>query len=176
MRLLREMVHNNVDKIEGNIYRRKAARGIVLDGENILLLYTRRYNDYSIPGGGIDPHEDYITGLKRELNEETGATNIKVIDEYGIFEEYRRSHYKGYDIIHMTSYFYLCDIDKKLGKANLEDYEVSNGMSAVWMNIYDAIEHNKRLIETKDKKMGLSVERETFVLELIAKELVEKTA
>ena len=95
------------------MYAIRSYYGIVLDGENILLLYTRRYNDYSIPGGGVDPHEDYITGLKRELNEETGATNIKVIDEYGIFEEYRRSHYKGYDIIHMTSYFYLCDIDKK---------------------------------------------------------------
>ena len=176
MRILKEMIHSNVEKIEGNIYRRRAARGIILDGDKILLLYTERYNDYSIPGGGVDHHEDYITGLKRELQEETGAQNIKVLDEYGVFEEYRKSHYKGYDVIHMTSNFYVCGIDRELGEASLEEYEKSNGMSAVWINIYDAINHNKQVIENKDKKMGLSIERETYVLEHIAKELVEKTA
>jgi 8-oxo-dGTP pyrophosphatase MutT (NUDIX family) len=148
------MIHNNVESIEGNIFRRVAARGIILDGENILLMFTKRYNDYSFPGGGVDPHEDLITGLKRELNEETGAKNIKVFDRYGIFDEYRKSHYRGYDLIHMVSHFYTCEIDGELGEASLEDYEISNGMSAVWVNIYDAIDHNKQVIKNKDKKWG----------------------
>jgi ADP-ribose pyrophosphatase YjhB (NUDIX family) len=48
---------------------RKATRAIVLDGENILLLYTERYHDYSLPGGGVYDGESLINGLKRELKE-----------------------------------------------------------------------------------------------------------
>lgn len=172
MRLLKKLILNNVEKIEGNIFERRAARAIVLKGEDILLLYTKRYNDYSFPGGGVELTEDLITGLKRELSEETGARNIKIISEYGMFDEYRRSHYDGYDLIHMTSYFYVCEIDDELGQSNLEDYEVSNGMSAIWININDAIKHNRQVISNKEDSMGLSIERETFVLELVASELI----
>lgn len=172
MRLLKKMIHNNVEKTEGNIFERRAARAIVLKGEDILLLYTERYNDYSFPGGGVELTEDLITGLKRELSEETGARNIKIISEYGMFDEYRSSYYNGYDLIHMTSYFYVCEIDDELGQSYLEDYEVSNGMSAIWININDAIKHNRQVISNKEDSMGLSIERETFVLELVAKELI----
>jgi len=166
------MIHEDVKNIEGRIYERIAARGIILRGCEILLLYTKRYNDYSFPGGGVDPEEDLITGLKRELLEETGAQNIQVIKEYGLFDEYRPSHYDDSDLIHMTSYFYICKIDNELGKSNLESYEIANGMSAVWIDINEAIGHNKEVIANKEDSMGLSIERETFVLEMIAKELI----
>jgi len=166
------MIHKDIENIEGTIYERIAARGIILRGCEILLLYTKRYNDYSFPGGGVDPDEDLITGLKRELEEETGAQNIEIIKEYGLFDEYRPSHYDDSDIIHMTSYFYICKIGDELGKSNLESYEISNGMSAVWIDIHEAIRHNKEVIANKETSMGLSIERETFVLELIAKELI----
>jgi len=166
------MIHKDIENIEGIIYERRAARGIILKDSEILLLYTKRYNDYSFPGGGVDPDEDLITGLKRELEEETGAQNIEVVKEYGLFDEYRPSHYTDSDIIHMTSYFYICEIDEKLGKSNLESYEIANGMSSVWINIHEAIGHNKEVIANKEDSMGLSIERESFVLELIAQELI----
>ncbi|WBW97121.1 NUDIX domain-containing protein [Oceanirhabdus sp. W0125-5] len=167
------MIHNDIKKIEGKIYERIAARAIILKGSKILLLYTKRYNDYSFPGGGVDPEEDLITGLKRELSEETGATNVEVLEEYGLIDEYRPSYYDDSDLIHMTSYFYVCKIDEKLGESNLEDYEIANGMSTIWIDINEAIRHNKEVIANKEESMGLSIERETFVLEMIAKELLK---
>ena len=105
---------------------RHAARGIVLKGEDILLLYTQRYHDYSLPGAGIDDGEDEVEGLIRELREETA----------------------------------------------FEAHEVSNGMIPRWMNIYEAIAHNEEVIANSDKK-GLSIERETFMLKVIADRLIE---
>ncbi|WP_191600032.1 NUDIX hydrolase [Marinomonas algicola] len=76
MRQLKTAFHPDVSPVDVSplskqvIIMRHAARGIVLKGEDILLLYTRRYHDYSLPGGGIDGQEDYITGLIRELKEE----------------------------------------------------------------------------------------------------------
>ncbi|WP_261793683.1 hypothetical protein [Psychroserpens burtonensis] len=43
-------------------------------------------------------------------------------------------------------------------------------MKAVWVNIHDAIEHNKKTMAMSTKK-GMSIERETFLLHLIAKNL-----
>ena len=40
---------------------RHAARAIVVKGVDILLLFTQRYHDYSLPGDGIDAGEDNLS-------------------------------------------------------------------------------------------------------------------
>lgn len=171
MKLLRTTIHADITDLSGSLFTRKAARGIVLDGENILLLYTQRYHDFTLPGGGIDEGEEHIDGLIRELQEETGAHNITNIREFGLYEEYRPWHKGDFDIVHMKSYCYVCDIDHELKPTNLEAYEIQNGMTPVWKNIHQAIEHNEETI-AKSPKKGLSIERETFLLKRIVEELL----
>lgn len=171
MRLIKKMIHQDVKCLEGEIFHRRASRGIILDGSKILLLYTKHYNDYSFPGGGVDPHENLIEGLHRELAEEVGARNIKVLGDFGYIDEYRPHYKPEYDIVHMLSYFYVCKAYIDLNKVKMEDYEVNNGMEPVWIDIHEAIAHNKKVIATKDPAMGFSIERETLVLELVAKEI-----
>lgn len=173
MRLIDKYIHEDSSKFSNPvIFERTAARGIILDKEDILLIYTKRYNDYSFPGGGIDAGEDIKDGLVRELKEETGAQNIKIIDHFGNYEELRPTHYDGYDLVHMFSHFFVCNADKTLGQANPEDYEIKNGSVPVWVNIHDAIKHNNAVLSAKEDSMGLSIVRETKVLELIANELL----
>jgi len=150
---------------------RRTARGIVLRGDDILLLYTEYYHDYSLPGGGIDDGEDDIAGLIRELQEETGASGIRNVKAFGCYDEYRPWYKSDADIIHIISNCYWCDIDEELGETALESYEVGNGMKAVWMNIFEAIAHNETVIAGSDKK-GLSIERETFLMKAIAETVV----
>ncbi len=174
MRLIHTHTNAAVAKLsEPVVYERAAARAIVMDGEDILLIYTRRYNDYSFPGGGVNAEEDLIQGLIRELEEETGAQNIDVKDAFGAYEEYRPSHYDGYDMVHMLSYFYVCSADRALGQAHPESYEIKNGSEPVWVNIYEAIRHNQKVIDSQDASMGLSIERETRILKMIATELLD---
>ncbi|WP_458460848.1 NUDIX domain-containing protein [Paenibacillus sp.] len=175
MKLIQNMIHQDVKSLEGTVYERKAARGIIMRGSEILLLFTKRYNDYSFPGGGVELDEDLLAGLHRELAEETGATQVQVIRELGYIDEYRPHYKPEYDLIHMLSYYYVCTIGESLGESQLEDYEISNGMTAVWIDIHEAIRHNRQVIANQESSMGFSVERETIVLELIAKELVSPT-
>ncbi|EKO3563353.1 NUDIX domain-containing protein [Vibrio fluvialis] len=153
------------------ILQRKAARAIVLDGEDILMLYTERYHDYTLPGGGVDEGEDILQGMVRELQEETGAQNIHNIKPFGLYEEFRPWYRDDADVMHMVSYCFTCKIDRELGDTNYEDYEIKNGMKPVWINIRDAITHNELTMAESEKK-GMSIERETFLLRLIAKELL----
>jgi len=171
MRLLKSTRHPETNLPEQTCFERLATRAIVLKEDKILLLYTARYDDYTLPGGGVDKGEDLIEGFKRELLEETGAHNIRNINAFGLYEEFRPWHKADFDIMNMKSYCYTCEIDEQLGETNLEDYEIKNGMKVVWLPIVDAIKHNERIIAESDKK-GMSVERELFLLKLIQKELM----
>ncbi|SFB87905.1 NUDIX hydrolase [Pseudoalteromonas denitrificans] len=173
MHLLKSTTHCDIKTLSGKIFQRKAARGIILKGENILMVYTARYHDYTLPGGGIDDGEDIKMGLIRELNEETGAKNIKKIKDFGLYEEFRPWYKSDYDIVHMLSYCFTCTIDDELGETQLEDYEIKNGMKPVWISIFDAIAHNENTMAHSDKK-GMSIERETFLLKKIAEQVLVK--
>ncbi|WP_324027651.1 NUDIX hydrolase [Maribacter sp. BPC-D8] len=168
MQNLKTHYHPDVVSLDNkSIFTRLATRSIAVQGDSILLLYTERYEDYSLPGGGLDDGEDKITGMIRELSEETGALEIRNIKPYGIYEEYRPWHKPGFDIQHMISYCYTCEINTTLGAPKMEHYEIKNGMTAKWVNIYEAIAHNKKTMLESAKK-GMSIERETFLLELLA--------
>ncbi len=169
MQILKTHYHPDIKTLDNQtIFTRLATRSIALQGDHILLMYTERYEDYSLPGGGLEVGEDKIEGMIRELSEETGAKGIKNIKPFGVYEEYRPWYKSDYDIQHMISYCYTCEVNKELGHSKLESYEIKNGMKAVWINIQEAINHNKKTMATSDKK-GMSIERETFLLGLIAK-------
>lgn len=171
MRLLKSAVHPEITDLSLKMFTRKAARGIVLRDENILLLYTERYHDYTLPGGGIDEGEDKLCGLIRELKEETGAQNIQDIEAFGLYEEFRPWHKDNFDICHMESFCYVCSIDEEQVDPEFEAHELQNGMLPVWINIHEAIKHNEETMANSPKK-GLSIERETFLLKQIVKELL----
>jgi len=175
MRLLKSTIHCDIINMSAKTFTRKATRAIVLNGDDILLLYTKRYHDYSLPGGGIDDGESNIDGLIRELKEETGAHNVQNIKEFGLYEEFRPWHKSDFDIMHMQSYCYVCTIDDELLDPELELHEIDNGMHPIWMNIHQAISHNEETIKNSEKK-GLSIERETFLLKLIVDELLATNA
>ena len=81
MRLLKTAIHPDADPNSSFIFSRQATRAIVLNGENILMLYTQRYHDYTLPGGGIDEGEDIIKGLTIHMN--SYCFTCSVHDELG---------------------------------------------------------------------------------------------
>ncbi len=173
MRLLRSAPKPEELTDDSRLFVRRAARGIILQGDKILLLYTARYDDYSLPGGGVDEREDSVQGLIRELREETGAAEVTNIRAYGQYDEYRPWHKSDFDWVLMRSLCYCCELIGELGEPQLEAHELQNGMHPVWMNIHEAIRHNEAIIGGSDKK-GLSIDRETFLLRLIVTELLSE--
>ncbi|PKM22585.1 MAG: DNA mismatch repair protein MutT [Gammaproteobacteria bacterium HGW-Gammaproteobacteria-14] len=164
MRLLHTLTHPEVNLASSRVLRRTAARGIVLDGDEILLLYTQRYDDFSFPGGGIDDGENLETGLQRELEEETGARDIQVLSHYGFLDEYRPHWKPEYDLMYMRSHFFHCQVHRQLGETRLEPYEQANGMVPQWVSLNDAIHHNEMVMARKASSMGQSIHRETLML------------
>lgn len=167
MKLLRDVIHPSLGIVNGTQFTRETTRAIVIKNEKILLLYTPRYDDYSLPGGGIDNGESIEQGLKRELFEETGAQDIQITGQLGMYQEYRPWYKDDYDIIHIKSYCYFCSVSDQFAKPCMELYEQQNGMQPKWMDINTAIAHNETTMAMSDKQ-GMSIQRETFLLKLIA--------
>ena len=66
------------------VYCRPSARGIILQGDKIALVYSGREHYYKFPGGGIQGGEDKKAALVREVREETGLVVIPdSIREFG---------------------------------------------------------------------------------------------
>ena len=70
--------------IEQKLPLRTGVGIIVLNKQNKIFVGKRKDNPgdkWQMPQGGVDKGEDYITAMKRELKEETGIENIKIIKE-----------------------------------------------------------------------------------------------
>tara|TARA_X000000368_G_scaffold369227_1_gene317657 strand:+ start:1100 stop:1573 length:474 start_codon:yes stop_codon:yes gene_type:complete len=64
---------------------------VVLNSENKVFVGKRRDNPidkWQMPQGGVDPGESLIEAMRRELLEETGITNIKILKELNYWLEY----------------------------------------------------------------------------------------
>lgn len=149
------------------LFTRFAVRAIVRRGDDILLLYTKRYNDFSLPGGGVHEGEDIYEALHRELKEETGARDIIINSEFGMIDEYRPYNRDGYELMYMRSYIFECEIASTMDAPQMEKHELDNGMTALWIHIHDAIQHNCKVISLDEKTKGMSIERETLILKMI---------
>lgn len=172
MTLLHTIIHPGVS-VSTRMVERHAVRAVIVRDGRLLLLHTQRYDDYSFPGGGLDPGEDAIEGLRRELLEETGARAVTVQRYLSYLDEHRPSRNADYDVLFVRSHFYVCNVEGELEIAVHEDYEVANGMVPVWVTLEEALTHNHRVLQQRPISMGISIERETWMLQHVLRVMPE---
>ena len=69
---------------------------IVLNKKNQVFVGKRKDNPvdkWQMPQGGVNDGEDLTSAMKRELNEETGIQNIKILNEIDGWFEYELPNY-----------------------------------------------------------------------------------
>lgn len=91
-------------------FYRPSVRGIILNkNHEIALIYSQKFHIYKFPGGGIEPGEDHLTALAREINEETGMTLIpESVQEFGEVLRIQGSGKLNDTILIQENYYYLC--------------------------------------------------------------------
>ena len=111
---------------------RCTARAIVKNGDLYAVIHSEKFHPYSLPGGGVDNGEDFITALKREILEETGCTCGK-ISELGMVKENRAQ--VDYTQI---SYYYVVEAES-IGTPQFTETELNSGTSLQWHTLSEMI-------------------------------------
>lgn len=170
MRLLAELDRRANAPHQGRIACREAVRAVVLRERQLFMIHSSVDGDYKFPGGGLHPGEDHVSALRRELLEEGGATLISNPVAFGMTREFDFAAEKEADCFCMSSYYYSCEINPKLGEQRLEEYEARLGFTPCWIEVSRALSINKALMAS-GQVLERWVKRETVVLEIILKEL-----
>src|SRR5690554_1883720 len=118
MDLLKEINHEKQLNKNGKIITREAVRGIILNNEKVLMIFSSENGDYKFPGGGIEIGETKVQTLIREVQEECGALVSEIEKEVGKVIEYNKPLEKEYDVFKMTSYYYICMVEENFCKQN----------------------------------------------------------
>ena len=125
--------------------RRKAVRGIIfIDGR--LLMIEDSFREVKLPGGGMEPGENDMDTLIREVREETGYTVLpESIRPFGEIEEKRQSRHEPM-IWHQYSRLYFCDVAPEQGNCEFTANEKKYGFHRVMYTLEEALEKNRRMI------------------------------
>jgi 8-oxo-dGTP pyrophosphatase MutT (NUDIX family) len=157
--------------LHGMTVHRTAVRGVIQRGRDLLLVHSTNVDDYKFPGGGVDAGESHAQALRREVQEECGASVTQIGDEIGAVIEYNLAKDADYDTFQMTSHYYRCEVEDGFGAQKLEGYERDLGFQPVWISIEKALERNKTLQHAGNIPEWLR--RENFVLEYLKKSMFE---
>jgi len=147
-------------------FKRLSVRAIIIKNGLIAMVYSKKYDYYKFPGGGIEKNEDILTALKREVLEETG---LKIIDasitELGSVLRIQKSRFNDSEIFEQENYYYLCDIDSEIQNQYLDEYESDEGFRLVFLSPDVAV-----LVNRSHEHFGYDrtlIERESMVLEYL---------
>lgn len=121
-----EIYDENYSKDREYPHIRKAARAVIIDGDNIFVEETQTPRIIMLPGGGVEDKEDYRDCVKRECEEECGLF-VKPCDELFAIKEY----YK--DKIFYSIYI-SCEIVGE-SKSSLTSNEKALGLKSGWRSI-----------------------------------------
>jgi len=113
-------------------FHRTASRGIIIHGEQILLVYVPKLDIYTFPGGGTEGEETKAECLKREISEETGYRITSFQEKVTVIEYYVDSTWE-------NTYF-TCEVDfEHVDQPHLTKEEETYGIQYVWMSMIDAL-------------------------------------
>lgn len=174
MKISKEIYHKKKLNLDGKIITRDAVRGIILQENKILMIFSTENTDYKFPGGGIETEETHKEALKREIKEECGALVTNINEKVGKVIEYNKPIEKDYDLFKMTSHYYICGVEENSFDLSLDKYEEELGFKPVWVKIDTAIKNNKSLLNSTTKKAPRWTKRDTFVLEEIFNDLYHR--
>lgn len=166
MRLLFEIDKKDYN-LKANIFNRPSARAIIIKDDEVAMVYSKKYNYYKFPGGGIETRESIEEALIREVLEETGLSVIKAsIQEYG--KVHRAQKGEKEEIFVQDNYYFLCQVKEDLAEQKLDEYEAEEGFTLKYVKPQIAINTN-RITRLEDFSQVM-LEREALVLELLIQE------
>lgn len=140
---------------------RTACRGLVIQGNRILMSYETVTDQWMIPGGGLESGEDERDCCAREVAEETG-TLVQPSECVLEIEEY-------YENWKWVSRYFFCDV-KGEAEMHLTEREKEVGMEPRWISvdeIMNIFSKHADYAATDEMRRGMYLREYSALTELI---------
>lgn len=166
MRLLFEIDTKDYDP-NGKAFVRPSVRGIIIQDGKVAMVHSQKFDYYKFPGGGMEDGESLEESLLREVAEESGLQVIlPSIREYGLVHRVQKGQKESMFI--QDNYYFLCDVEAKVGSQQLDDYEAEERFTLEYVDPTHAIRTNREV--DHGPKDQIMLEREARVLEMLIQE------
>ncbi len=129
----------------------KTAGGIVLNKDGVILVVNQNYNSWSFPKGHIEEGEEVLAAAKREIEEETGITQLEYLGELGTYSRYKIG--KNVDEEDKSEIKYITMFLFRTDQMKLQPIDPDNP-EARWVKREEVVD---LLTHKKDKEFWLSV-------------------
>lgn len=164
---------------DGKVFKRPSVRAIIVRGNDVLLIYSKKYGYYKFPGGGIKQGESNADALVREVREETGyEVKPETIEEFGRVLRRERGEEEPDGIFEQENFYYFCEVTDNRTEMKLDDYEAEEEFTPCFVKPFEAHSHNWHLRHNSrnDKEAAKAyyweiVERDGRVLDLVDLEI-----
>lgn len=128
------------------VYEKYSVRGIIVR-EGKLAMQCSKDGEYKIPGGGVEPGENFLQALVREIHEETGLHVLEdSVTELGEIKEVRKDLFEPQKKYVCHSLFYFCRVGEGQDPLQLTTSEITKGYVLKW-ETPEHIYHRNILIE-----------------------------
>lgn len=145
---------------------RNSARSIIRAGGKLAMVYSRKYDYYKFPGGGIESGETPVDAMLRETREEAGLlVRPETVREYGFVHRVEKH---GEERFVQDNFYYLCEVRPQAVLPQLDDYESEEAFTLAWVAPEQVIEKNRRA--TNSPYPPAMLEREARVVECLLEE------
>lgn len=109
-----------------------AARALIIKDNKVAVLFSRKYNAYITPGGGVEKNETIEEACVREVKEETGLI-VNTIEKVAVLD----CNYPNSTIVHN---YFVCEVIKETNNTNKTDHEKDQDLELKWLN-YKEVKH-----------------------------------
>ena len=167
---------------------RTTARGLIVQGDQILLNHSGANDFYGLPGGGVEGDEHLTDTLVREVKEETGYEVIrKSVKSYG-YTKMTKADYNNPETTFIgMAYVFTANVNLNTRTApELTDSEKNRKMECVWVPITDLrkiVSHTQKAAAKMNLIISgshttvpagflvMNVYRDTKILDIFAKDM-----